>query len=234
VGLLTVALALTLWFREQRDWLRWLGLAALGLVIVQGVIGGLRVILLEHTLAIIHAAFAQAFFVLTVSLVVFTSAGWSRNLQSEALADGARLRRLCMSTTAVIYIQAAFGAILRHTGERLDAHLFFAAVVALHVSLIVSRVTRSHSHQVKLARPAGLLGALLLAQLSLGFASYVGKFTSALRLTTGTVVLLTTSHLVIGALMLASSLVLTLYCYRLSLAAETSGRPELLKEQFSV
>src|SRR5574342_1114841 len=97
VGLLTVALALTLWFGEQRRWLRWLGVAALGLVIVQGVIGGLRVILLEHTLAIIHAAFAQAFFALTVSLVVFTSSGWSRNLQSGTLADGARLRRLCMS-----------------------------------------------------------------------------------------------------------------------------------------
>jgi cytochrome c oxidase assembly protein subunit 15 len=234
VGLLTVALALTLWFREQRNWLRWLGMAALGLVIVQGVIGGLRVILQERTLAIIHAAFAQAFFALTVSLVVFTSAGWSRNLQSGTLANGARLRRLCICTTAVIYVQALFGAILRHTGERLDAHLFFAAVVALHVSFIVSRIARWHAHQLELARPAGLLGALLLAQLSLGFASYVGKFTSALRLTTGTVVLLTTSHLVVAALMLASSLVLTLYCYRLSSAAEISARPELLKEPLSV
>lgn len=234
VGFLTVALALTLWFREQRHWLRWLGMAALGLVIVQGVIGGLRVILLERTLAIIHAAFAQAFFALTVSLVVFTSAAWSHNLKSGTLANGARLRRLCICTTAVIYVQAVFGAILRHTGERLDAHLFFAAVVALHVSFIVSRITRWHAHQLELARPAGLLGALLLAQLSLGFASYVGKFTSALRLTTGTVVLLTTSHLVVAALMLASSLVLTLYCYRLSSAAEISARPELLEEPISV
>jgi cytochrome c oxidase assembly protein subunit 15 len=234
VGALTVALALTLWFREQRNWLRWLGIAALGLVIVQGVIGGLRVILLEHTLAIIHAAFAQAFFALTVSLAVFTSPGWSRNSQSEALADGARLRRLCVSTTAVIYVQAVFGAILRHTGERLDAHLFFAAVVALHVSFIVSRITRWHAHQPSLMRPAGLLGALLLTQLSLGFASYVAKFTSALRLTSGTVVVLTTTHVVIAALMLASSLALTLYCYRLSSAAEMSARPELLKEPLSV
>jgi cytochrome c oxidase assembly protein subunit 15 len=229
-----MALALTLWFREQRKWLRWLGITALGLVIVQGVLGGLRVILLEHTLAIIHAAFAQAFFALTVSLAVFTSPGWSRNLPSEALADGARLRRLCMSTTAVIYVQAVFGAILRHTGERLDAHLFFATVVALHVSFIVSRITRSHAHQPFLMRPAGLLGALLLTQLSLGFASYVAKFTSALRLATGTVVLLTTTHVVIAALMLASSLALTLYCYRLSSAAEISARPELLKEPLSV
>ena len=234
VGLLTVALALTLWFREERNWLRWLGIAALGLVVLQGVLGGLRVILLENTLAIIHAAFAQAFFALTVSLVVFTSASWSRNLQNDPLADGVRLRRLCMSTTAVIYIQAVFGAILRHTGERLDAHLFFAAVVALHVALLVSRITRLYPQQVTLARPAGLLATVLLTQLSLGFASYLAKFTSAVSLTTGSVVLLTTSHLVVGALMLATSVVLTLYCYRLSLAAEISARPELLKEPLSV
>ena len=160
VGLLAVALAVTLWVRETRNWLRWLGIVALALVIVQGVIGGLRVILLEQTLAIIHAAFAQAFFGVTVSLAVFTSRGWSKS-QAQTLTDGARLRRLCVSTTAVIYIQSVFGAILRHTGERLDAHLFFAAVVALHVALIANRIMRSHSHQLTLARPAGLLGALL-------------------------------------------------------------------------
>ncbi|MBM4296282.1 MAG: cytochrome oxidase assembly protein, partial [Deltaproteobacteria bacterium] len=46
VGLLTIALALIFWFYEPRRWLRWLGAAALALVIVQGVLGGLRVVLL--------------------------------------------------------------------------------------------------------------------------------------------------------------------------------------------
>ena len=73
VGLLTIALALTLWLKEPRPWLRWLGVAALALVIVQGVLGGLRVVLLQPTLAIIHACFAQAFFALTVSLALFTA-----------------------------------------------------------------------------------------------------------------------------------------------------------------
>src|SRR5918994_1730500 len=48
VGLLTIAVTLTFWLKERRQWLRWLGVAALLLVIVQGVIGGLRVVLLEH------------------------------------------------------------------------------------------------------------------------------------------------------------------------------------------
>jgi cytochrome c oxidase assembly protein subunit 15 len=234
VGLLTVILALTLWFREKRDWLRWLGIAALGLVILQGVIGGLRVILLEHTLAIIHAAFAQAFFALTVSLAVFTSTEWGTNFQDVSLSDGSRLRRLCTVTTVVIYIQSVFGAVLRHTGERLDAHLFFAAMVVLHVLFISVRILRSHSDQPKLTRPAGLLTILLLLQLSFGVASYFGKFTSLLRLTVGALVVVTTTHLVIGAVMLATSLVLTLRCYRFSTTSKASARPELLREQISV
>src|SRR5919108_3165242 len=64
VGLLTIALALVLWLRERRSWLRWLGVAALLLVIFQGIIGGLRVILLENVLAMVHAALAQLFFAL--------------------------------------------------------------------------------------------------------------------------------------------------------------------------
>ncbi len=62
VGLLTIALALTLWLKEPRPWLRWLGVAALALVIFQGILGGLRVVLLQQTLAIIHACFAQGIF----------------------------------------------------------------------------------------------------------------------------------------------------------------------------
>ena len=88
VGLLTIALTLALWFHERRHWLRRLGYAALLLVILQGVVGGLRVVLLENTLAIVHAAFAQAFFALTVSLAIFTSPDWRSEPTEPAIADG--------------------------------------------------------------------------------------------------------------------------------------------------
>jgi heme A synthase len=165
---------------------------------------------------------------------VFTSTEWGTNFQDVSLSDGSRLRRLCTVTTVVIYIQSVFGAVLRHTGERLDAHLFFAAMVVLHVLFISVRILRSHSDQPKLTRPAGLLTILLLLQLSFGVASYFGKFTSLLRLTVGALVVVTTTHLVIGAVMLATSLVLTLRCYRFSTTSKASARPELLREQISV
>jgi len=233
VGLLTIALTVALWLRERRHWLRWLGVAALLLVILQGVIGGLRVVLLENTLAIFHAAFAQAFFALTVSLAIFTSAEWSVDPQDKPIADGGRLGRLCAVTTSLIYVQAIFGAVLRHTGERVDAHLFFAALVALHVVLVLVRIMKFHGDLPKLTRPACFLGALLLLQLMLGIGSYFGKFTSMLRLPMATLVMLTTTHLVTGALMLATSLRLTLRAHRLSTTSKATIGRKVLTEQFS-
>jgi heme a synthase len=234
VGLLTIGLALTFWFSERRQWLRWLGMAALGLVIAQGVIGGLRVVLLEHTLAIVHAALAQAFFALTVSLVIFTSAEWRQEPEDNPLTDGGRLYRLCLVTTGLLYVQAVFGAVLRHTGERLDAHLLFAIMIALHVILILLRVMRSHGDQPVLTRPAWFLGVLLLLQLLLGVASYLGKFTAAWQLPAAMVVFLTTTHLVTGALMLVTSLLLTLRTFRLLPSSAAPVGREAFRERFSV
>ncbi len=234
VGLLTIALALTFWLREERNWLRWLGVAALALVIGQGVLGGLRVVLLEHTFAIVHAATAQIFFALTICLAIFTSPAWRRG-PDRPINDSGRLRRLCAITTGLIYAQIVFGAVLRHTGERLDAHLVFAALVAIHVLLIVMRVSRHHADVAQLSKPALLLFVLLLAQFALGGASYVAKFTTLWVVSFDAVVLITTLHLAVGALMLAASVALTLRAYRLSARpGDDRRRKEVLAEQFSV
>ena len=234
VGLVTIAFTVTVWLRESRAWLRWLAAAALALVIVQGVLGGLRVVLLEQTLAIVHAATAQAFFALTVGLAVLTSKEWLDLPEPmNSLNDGGRLRRLCLATTALIYIQVIIGAVLRHTGERVDVHLAFAALVALHTMLILIRISKNHASVYELQRPALGLFALLLLQLLLGTVSYLAKFTAQLRLPIDATVILTTTHLACGALMLGTAVALTLRCYRLSMArTQTAGR-EILTEQFS-
>ena len=234
VGLITIALAWTFWTKEQREWLRWLGVAALGLVIVQGVLGGLRVVLLQQTLAIIHACTAQVFFALAVSLALFSSAEWRAPVSEKPIADGGRLRRLATITTVLIYLQIAFGAVLRHTGERIDAHLLFAALVALHVVLLVIRTVRLHADYAKLVRPAYLLTALLALQLILGSASYFSKFSVMLRWPNEIIVLTTTTHLIVGALMLVTSLVFTMRAYRFSASVSDSLNAKALTEQFSV
>jgi cytochrome c oxidase assembly protein subunit 15 len=233
VGLLTIALALALWLREPRAWLRWLGVTALLLVIAQGILGGLRVVLLQHTLAVIHACLAQAFFALTFGLALFTSPQWHAESTETPIADSGRLYRLGTITTALIYLQIIFGAVLRHSGERLDAHLFVGGLVVLHVILLILRVTKHPAAGLKLVRLAGALGILLLVQLLLGVGSYFAKFTTLLRLPMDMIVLVTTTHLIVGALMLATSLALALRSYRLSDRARPAMEPNALKEQFS-
>jgi len=123
--------------------------------------------------------------------------------------------------------------VLRHTGERVGAHLFFALLVTLHVIFILIRVMKFHRDLPTLTRPACFLGGLLLLQLVLGVGSYLGKFTSMLGLPVGTLVLFTTTHVVTGALMLATSLLLTLRAYRFSRTFRASIGQKVLTEQFS-
>jgi cytochrome c oxidase assembly protein subunit 15 len=233
VGFLTIALALSLWLQEQRKWLRWLGVLALALVVVQGVLGGLRVTLLEHSLAIVHASLAQAFFALTISLALFTSVEWREKIAGAALADYGRLRRLAAVTTGLIYFQVFFGAVLRHTGLRLDAHLLFAVLVTLHVVLLAVRIFKEHTGQGRLTRPAFLLSAMLLLQLFLGTVSYLSKFTSLVSIPIDATVFLTTTHLAVGALMLVTSLVVTLRTYRYPTLSNAGGQ-EVFSEQYSL
>ncbi|MCX6623288.1 MAG: COX15/CtaA family protein [Acidobacteria bacterium] len=77
VGLLTIVLAVWLSLREQRRWMRRLGLAALAAVVAQGILGGVTVIfMLPKPVSITHACLAELFFSTTVALAVFTSRSW--------------------------------------------------------------------------------------------------------------------------------------------------------------
>ncbi len=229
VGLLTLILAVLLWLRERRKWVRWLGTIALGLVVIQGVLGGLRVVLLEQILAIIHGSMAQVFFALMVSLALFTSKEWEDRTKGIQIPKAGRLRRLCLLTTGFIYLQGMLGAVLRFTGSFLEFHVLLAFLVAVHVLLVIFRIQRFGPGQRKLVGPALLLGALLILQLALGLGSYLGKFAPlGLVLTPGAVVGLTTAHMVVGALMLATSLVLTLRCYRHLALPEPQSSQEIL------
>ncbi len=216
IGLLTVALALWLWIADPRGWLRWLGGAALALVIIQGVLGGLRVVWLDRTLAIVHAALAQAFFALIVSVAFFTSRE-GVEAPREIQADPGRLRALALFTTGVIYLQLIFGAMLRHTGTGMALHLLCAVVVTIQIFALAGWILGRYADQQRLVRPVVLLGALLVLQLVVGVGAYLGKFTSlGDGLSFGHLVVLTTTHVATGALMLAACLVLTLRVYRLA------------------
>ncbi|MEY2559229.1 MAG: heme a synthase [Verrucomicrobiota bacterium] len=115
VGILTIILAVWLWRVEDRRWLRHLGFAALGLVILQGVLGGLRVTLLKDEIGVFHACLAQMFFGLLVLITLATSRLWLRISAEKFPADTARtVARIAIFTTVAIYVQLALGATMRH------------------------------------------------------------------------------------------------------------------------
>jgi heme a synthase len=113
VGFLTLILAGWIWRAEPRRWVRMLALAAVGAVILQGVLGGIRVTLLKDEIGIFHACLAQAFFGLLVLIALSRSRAWhdASSLRSDSAKQ---LRRIAVATTIVIYLQLGLGAIMRH------------------------------------------------------------------------------------------------------------------------
>jgi cytochrome c oxidase assembly protein subunit 15 len=133
VGLLTIVLAVWIWRIDRRRWLRNLGFAALGAVILQGVLGGLRVTLLKDEIGIFHACLAQAFLGMLIVITLATSRLWNRLVGTarcavrepgEAPAGNSRtpqrgvptrsLARVVIGTTLIIYLQLGLGATMRH------------------------------------------------------------------------------------------------------------------------
>jgi len=113
VGFLTVALAVWLWLQEPRRWLRWLGIVAVFGVVLQGVLGGLRVAWMKDELGIFHAALAQLFFVLVCAIALFTSRWWA-SASRLPIRERSGLRYMYQAVTAMIFLQLILGATMRH------------------------------------------------------------------------------------------------------------------------
>jgi heme a synthase len=168
VGVLTLALAVALW-REGGS-LRVLGLVAVAAVVVQGVLGGLRVVLLKETLAIVHGCLAQAFFGLAVALAVLTST--RRRAPGRGVEPATRT--LTGGALALVYVQIVLGALITHAGW-MTLHLVGAVAVFVFVPIVTARLSRTDD---AVAVPAArALVVLLGVQLVLGTGSFVARFT---------------------------------------------------------
>lgn len=115
VGFLTIILAVWLWLSEHRRRVRNLGVIALVGVILQGILGGLRVTMMKDEIGIFHACVAQAFFGLLVVIAVVTTNFWQAMDRRASVSDAnPRMVQLAMAITIAIYLQLALGATMRH------------------------------------------------------------------------------------------------------------------------
>ena len=238
VGFLILVLAIWLWRAEPRAWVRRLGYLALGAVITQGILGGITVLwYLPDPISIAHASLAQIVFCLTTAIALFTSRGWLDSSASPSSGD-AVLRKLTVVTTGWIYVQILIGATMRHTDAGLAipdfplafghlipphwdpkiaihfAHRVGALVATVLIIATTGHVFYHHRGRGELVRPALLLLALLTAQITLG----------AYTVLTEKHYVINSLHVVTGASVLATSLVLALRAHRSRFAALSSSR----------
>jgi cytochrome c oxidase assembly protein subunit 15 len=237
VGFLTIIMAVWLWVAEpRRRWLRWFGVATLGSVVAQGLLGGLTVLFfLPAAISTAHAGLAEIFFCMTVAIAIFTSPGWIAGYRVGAdprvgpgAHTGAPLRTLATTATILIYSQILVGATMRHTGAGLaipDFPLMFGHVIpdhwsgaiAIHfthrvgallvtmaVLTLFTHVRSRYRDRPELMRPAALIVALVAVQVTLGALTVLSRrdpWTNSF-------------HVVCGALVLTTSLVITLRTWR--------------------
>jgi cytochrome c oxidase assembly protein subunit 15 len=232
VGLLTIVLMVYVLRKEKRSWVRKLGVLALVGVIAQGLLGGLTVkLMLPLAVSAAHATLAQLFFCTTVSLAVFTSSSW---MQATPLAEekgSLPLRSLCTAALVTIFLQLILGATLRHSAtwdkelptELILAHVGGAFAVTLILGSAAVTTLRRHKGVTFLTRPAVLALSLLVIQLFLGLTAYLARAASPFDpQPLNPMVGITVAHVACGALVFATTIVLTLRTYKVLPAPDMS------------
>lgn len=218
VGLLTIILAVWTWRAEKRHWMRLLGVAALATVIVQGVLGGLTVLfLLPAAISSAHAAVAQTFFCIAVSIAVFTGRRWlEEQPRTEFDARRPTLFTLTLLSIFVLYVQLLLGAMFRHHGLSWWPHVVHALVVAVVLSWTAIRAVSVYPKVEAIKRPAVIMLSLMIAQLCLGFFAFITRVMWGQDAVQPELpmVMATVIHVAVGALLLATTVVLAIQVWR--------------------
>jgi cytochrome c oxidase assembly protein subunit 15 len=223
VGLLTIGLAAWLWKAEKRPWMRWLGLAAVGGVIAQGILGGMTVRMFQPPpVSAAHATLAQLFFSTVVAIAVFTSPWWNGTISEVDDPGTPRVRTLVVWTLLAVFLQLILGAAFRHKGFGIIPHLAGAVIVTILIFMTASALKGRFANKPALRSCARYLHILIGVQLLLGAGAYWSRLYGArFPQPIGVMVALTVVHTVTGALVLAVTLVTALISYRLLRAGNT-------------
>ena len=241
MGFITIGLALWLHFKEERPWLRKLGWWALAIVVIQGLIGGKRVLLdslnvpgfhmtLGQMLRIPHGVLAQVFVVILFAIAAGLSRAW---IEGTAIATSERTRRLGFWCVTLVFAQLIIAATMRHNyaglaipyfplstadGALLPAtwdfrvvlhfmHRVMAAVIGVGIAWYGHVLWRDLGAP-KLLRALGIfLVALVALQIYLG----------AQIIWTGRSAYMTTGHVTVGALTLATTFLVAFFSHRSSI-----------------
>ena len=214
VGLWVVGLMVWTWMADSRRWMRLLTAAVLGLIIAQGILGGLRVVWESLDLAVVHAMGAQLVFSTAAVATLPVSRLWLRcNLPGMVVTSAQTdngLRRLAVLTAAAVFVQIFLGALLRHRGAGVDLTFILVhvagSVVALSLILMTAaRIRTRHAPNKLLNHGAWVMIACLIAQMLLGIFALTVILYDATQVDRSLAqIVLSSAHLAVGAVLMAS------------------------------
>lgn len=239
-GLMTsLTLVLALWIHrvDRRPWLRRASRLAVGLVLAQAIVGGLRVLLEHHQVAMLdtsvgrlfamlHACLAQIFVCNLLAVAWGCSQGW----RERGRPVGARVRRLGRFCCALLLLQLAVAAMLRHSfaglaiptfphstpaGDWLPAawnfrvglnftHRLLAGALGLSLAWFALAIWGDRRASLGMRCGASLMVGLVALQILLG-----AEIIWTMRAAT-----MTTAHVLVGAFTLATVFSLTWLAHR--------------------
>jgi cytochrome c oxidase assembly protein subunit 15 len=229
VGLTTLVLAIRIWRVEKgRPWLRRFVLAALVVVIVQGLLGGLRVTgrftMSESPtdtapsigLAVVHGVLAQIFFAMIVSIGAFTTTTWKSDPKRSVVRTAATDRALSLLLVIVVIVQILLGALQRHLANGLMIHITMAMLVLLVAIAAGARAWGLYKDQPIVKRLGKAVVHVVAFQVLLGIGAVIARsMLEANGSPTPISVVIRTAHQATGAILLAYSVLLMLWTRKL-------------------
>jgi cytochrome c oxidase assembly protein subunit 15 len=216
VGLFTIVSLIWIFRTDRRPWMRKLAVAALCAVIVQGVLGGMTVLmLLPWWISSSHATLAQLFFSTTVAMALFTSQGWLAGAAVVPEDAENPLRGLSLAVPICVVIQLFLGAMARHKAIGSIYHICGAPFVTGMVLWVSMRILLHYSRNRELRTIAVTLLTITLTQVFLGVAAFMTRVAYADAVQPmPLMVTFTVLHVAVGALTLAASIVLAILVRR--------------------
>jgi len=217
VGFFTLILFFWILKKEKTKWIRIAGGIAILTVILQGVLGGLRVIEKNISYAMVHACLAQAFFCLLIVLAWATSRSWVEKAGTLKTTKQKELFFLSLAMAGVVFFQLIVGAVMRHSMAGLAIPTFPWVFGGILPPFWNFNVTIHYIHRVlALAvfgvslfyffRTRGLKNGVVknLSNLILALVCFQGLLGASIIWSTRAAVP-TTAHVLGGALILAAS-----------------------------
>jgi cytochrome c oxidase assembly protein subunit 15 len=219
-SLVSLTLTIAVWtlLVERRRWLRWLAVGALCTVLTQAILGGLTVLLFQPpAVSAAHATVAQTFFCIAVVIAIFTGRRWVQEPpRVEFDTRRPSLFVLTLLSIFVLYVQLILGAMFRHHGMSWWPHVVNAALVAFVLTWTAVRAVSQYSEIEAVKKPAIIALSLLISQLCLGFLAFLTRVAwgrDALQPELP-MVISTVAHVAVGALLLATTVVLAIQVWR--------------------